>query len=271
MPFDTVHTELYADTHSNGTHQNIARVSLILEVLSAAGKKGLRLTDVMQKTKLKKTVVHRALAGLVCHGLANFEENSAHYFLGDRIFGWMEQAKERFGLSERIKPYMRSLADDVEDTCAFSILRGDEVICYARAEGSFPIRTLTLNVGARRPLGVGSGSLAIAAFLPEQRLAKLIAARRDERLYFNIDDERLLRNIAETRKVGYSLHEGLFAKDMGGLGVPVRNTAGDVVAAVSINALRSRLDADRLDILIPRIWREVALIEKDLGHLLDEL
>jgi len=271
MHFDIVQTELYADTQLNGTHQNIARTCLILEVLAASGKKGLRLTDVMQKTNLKKTVVHRALAGLVCHGLASFDNGSSLYFLGDRVFGWVEKGRERFGLAERIKPYMRSLADDVEEACIFCIMRGDEMICYARAEGSFPIRTLTLNVGARRPLGVGSGSVAIAAFLPEQRLAELVATRREERLYFGIDDEHLARNIAETRRLGYSLHEGLFAKDMAGLGVPVRNTAGNVVAAVSINALRSRIEADRLDTLLTRVWREVALIEKDLGHLLNEL
>lgn len=271
MHFNNVQTELYADIRQNGTHQNIARTCLILEALAASGKNGQRLTDVMQKTALKKTVVHRALAGLVCHGLASFDEGSSRYFLGDRIFGWTEKARERFGLAERIKPYIRSLADDVEDACIFCIMRGDEMICYARAEGSFPIRTLTLNVGARRPLGVGSGSVAIAAFLPERRLAELIATRREERLYFGIDDEHLLRNIAETRKLGYCLHEGLFAKDMAGLGVPVRKTSGAVVASVSINALRSRIETDRLEFLLARMAREVALIEKDLGHLLDEL
>jgi len=271
MQFESAKAELFADTQADGTHQNIARTCLILEVLAASGKKGLRLTDVMQKTELKKTVVHRALTGLVRHRLASFDKGSSRYFLGDRIFSWLEKAKERFGLAERVKPYIRSIADDVEDTCIFCIMRDDEMICYARAEGSFPVRTLTLHVGSRRPLGVGSGSLAIAAFLPEQRLVDLIATRREERLYFGIDDEYMLRNIAETRKRGYALHEGLFAKDMAGLGMPVRNTAGNVVAAISINALRSRLEANRLEILLPRMWQEVSLIEKDLGHLLDEL
>jgi DNA-binding IclR family transcriptional regulator len=227
--------------------------------------------DVIQKTKLKKTVVHRALTGLVRHGLASFDKSVSRYFLGDRIFGWMEKAKERFGLAERIKPYMRSLADDVEDTSIFCIMRGDDMICYARAEGNFPIRSLTLNLGARRPLGIGSGGVAIAAFLPKQRLAELIVTRREERLYFGIDDDRLLRNIKETRRLGYSLHEGLFAKDMAGLGVPVRNTKGEVVAAVSISALRSRIEAERLDTLLARTFQEVTVIEKELGHLLDEL
>ena len=271
MQYDSVQTELYADTGLNGTHQNIARTCLILEVLANSGKKGLRLTDVMQKTNLKKTVVHRALAGLVCHGLASFDEKSSLYFIGDRIFGWTEKAKERFGLAERVKPYLRSLADDLEDSCVFCIMRGDEMICYARAEGSFPIRTLTLNVGSRRPLGVGSGSLAIAAFLPEERLAELMVTRREDRQYFNVDDAHVLRCVADTRKLGYALHEGLFAKDMAGLGVPVRNSSGEVVASIAINALRSRMEADRRELLVARMRLEVSRIEADLGHLLDEL
>lgn len=271
MHFDSVRTELYADTNLSGTHQNIARTCLVLEVLADSGKKGLRLTDVMQKTNLKKTVVHRALAGLVCHRLASFDAAASRYFLGDRIFGWTEKAKERFGLAERVKPYLRSLADDLEDSCLFCIMRGDEMICYARAEGSFPIRTLTLNAGSRRPLGIGSGSLAIAAFLPEGRIAELMETRREERLYFGVDDEHVLRHIAETRKMGYALHEGLFAKDMAGLGVPVRNSSGEVVASIAINALRSRLEPDRRGPLVERMLLEVTRIENDLGHLLDEL
>jgi len=268
---DSAQAELCTGVNPSGVHQNIARTCLILEVLAIASKRGLRLTDVVQKTKLKKTVVHRALAGLVCYDLAIFDDRTSRYFIGDRIFGWTEKAKERFGLAERVKPYIRSLADVLEDTCLFCIMRGNEMICYARAEGSFPIRTLTLNAGTRRPLGVGSGGLAIAAFLSDERIAELLEIQREERQRFGVDDAHLLRGIAETRELGYAFHKGLFAEDMGGLAVPVRNSSGDVVASVTVNALRSRLEVDRRPAIAETLRREVARIEKDLGQLLDEL
>ena len=148
----------------------------------------------------------------------------------------------------------------------FCIMRGNEMICYARAEGSFPIRTLTLNAGTRRPLGVGSGGLAIAAFLSDERIAELLEIQREERQRFGVDDAHLLRGIAETRELGYAFHKGLFAEDMGGLAVPVRNSSGDVVASVTVNALRSRLEVDRRPAIAETLRREVARIEKDLAN-----
>ncbi len=256
---------------SDGTHQNISRTCLILEALAVSGKKGLRLTDVIQKTELKKTVVHRALTGLLQHGLVYHDNQSSHYFLGDRIFNWMMKAQNRFLIASRVKPYIESLAQDVEDTCLFSILRGDEMFCCFRAEGSFPVRTLTLSAGEKRPLGVGSGGVVLAAFLPEDRLDFIIESYREDRLRFNINDDLLQHNIIETRKNGYALHHGLFAADMLGLGFPVRNSLGEVVAAVAINALRSRLSKNRIAQIAPKVLQQIDFIEKELMFLLDEI
>ena len=49
-------------------------------------------------------------------------------------------------------------------------------ICSARALGDYPIKALTLDVGIRRPLGVGAGGLAILCALPEAEADEIIDA-----------------------------------------------------------------------------------------------
>ncbi|MGF6597668.1 hypothetical protein P3T23_002385 [Paraburkholderia sp. GAS448] len=86
------------------------------------------------------------------------------------------------------RPHLEALADKLEDTIYFVVRRGDFAVCYARAEGAFPIKTLTLRVGDRRPLGVGSSSLAIAAALSDDEVQRLLRDQRAEREPFRFTD-----------------------------------------------------------------------------------
>jgi DNA-binding IclR family transcriptional regulator len=259
------------DSTEDGRHQNIARATFALDALAAAGQTGLRLTDVTRITGLSKTVAHRCLAGLVAHSLAVYEPDNGRFFLGDRILAWVTQAQERFDLAERVKPHLRRLADKLTDTIYFLVRRGDEAICYGRAEGSFPIKTLTLNVGDRRPLGVGSGPLGIAAFLPDTEVERLIAQHSAAREKFRFSDDMLRSEIAQARKVGYSHMEGHLIKGMSGVGVPIRNESGIPVASMTVAAITPRLEPPRRLEVVARLKSEAALLETELRLLLGKL
>lgn len=261
----------YGSPSSEGAHQNISRAVMVLDALAAAGKNGLRQADLVRATGLQKSVMHRALAGLTAHGLAAQNEEETLFFLGDKILAWMHQAKDRFALADRIAPHLKALAGDLLDTVYFSILRKDDAVCYGREEGSFPIRTLTLEVGAVRPLGVGSGSLAILAFLPEKTIERVIAERVEERNPYGIDYETLRQNIKTTREKGYALHKGLFAEGMMGLGVPVLNSAGLCVGSLSTAAITERLSPPRLEGVVSRMQTEAERMNAELAEMLDEI
>ena len=261
----------YGPPSSTGAHQNISRAVMILDALAAAGKNGLRQADLVRATGLQKSVMHRALAGLTAYGLAAQNGEEPLFFLGDKILAWMHQSKDRFALADRIVPHLKSLAGDLLDTVYFSIIRNGDAVCYGREEGSFPIRTLTLEVGAVRPLGVGSGSLAILAFQPQETIERILAERAEERSAYGIDDAMLRQNIKTTREKGYALHKGLFAEGMMGLGVPVLNAAGECVGSLSTAAITERLSLPRLDSVVTRIQAEANRMSAELKEMLDEI
>lgn len=231
----------------------------------------MRQTDIVQTTGLQKSVVHRALAGLTAHGMAAFDEASGRFYLGDRMLAWMYQARERFALAERVMPHLKVLVKDLLDTMYFSIIRGDEAICFSREEGSFPVRALSLEVGAVRPLGVGSGSLAIFAFQPASFRERVIAEHAEARLKYNIDDATLIRNVQETREKGYALHKGLVFDRMKGLAVPVFGASGACTGALSTTAISERLAEPRLIEVAVRMQAEAEVMQERLGDLLDEI
>lgn len=259
------------DAAQSGEHRNVSRTALILDALAEAKSRGLRLTDVMNTTGLKKTVVHRALEGLVEHDMAFFDEDSSRFFLGDRLFRWVNTARERFVLADRVRPHVASLAAELHDNAYCMIRRGDRALCVGFAEGNFPIKSLTLKTGDMRPLGAGSGPLAILAGMPDDEVEAAIASTRAGRGEYGIDDETTRRRVAETRGQGYALHEGLYFKMMTGLAVPVRTLSGRCVASLGVVAVAARLEPPRLEEVAARIRREGERMEAELAPLLDEI
>lgn len=254
-----------------GPHQNIARAALALDALAKSGDRGLRLTDVSRQTGLSKTVTHRCLAGLLAHGLASYDESSNVFFLGDRILAWTRMAGQRYALVERIDPYLQEIAERSEDTAYFSVRRGDESVCYGRAEGSFPIKTLTLSVGDRRPLGIGSGSMAILAFLDDGEIARVMRTGRGARAAYPVSEALLGKLLRETQRVGFAQMENYFSAGMRGVGVPVRAPSGVAKAAFSLAAISERMLPPRTDELVTLLRASSERLTREMPELLAAL
>jgi len=154
--------------------------------LADAAHEGLRLSDVMRSTGLSNGTTHRLLEGLVEHGLADLKADSGRYFLGMKIFSWSKSASNRFGLAERVAPALQRLADQTNDTAYFMLRVDDDSLCLDCREGNFPIKTISVRVGNRWPLGVGAGGLALLAFLPDNDIAQIIRDHRIEREKFGV-------------------------------------------------------------------------------------
>jgi DNA-binding IclR family transcriptional regulator len=130
------------------------------------------------------------------------EAHSGRYFPGVNLAGLGAAASNRFGLARRAQPSMRRAAERTSDTVYLTLRVGDEAMCIGREEGAFPIKTLTLKVGDRRPLGVGAGSLALLAFLPADEMQRLLDISAPTAPAFGLDGATL-REMVETARCGF--------------------------------------------------------------------
>lgn len=161
---------------------------------------------------------------------------------------------------------MDRIAEATEDTVYLSIRSGDQAICVARRTGAFPIKTLTLEVGDSRPLGLGAGNLALLAALPDSECEQVIA--RNHALYQghpNFDAQSLREYVARTRAEGYALNYGLMMPEMAAIGVALRNPGGTVHAALSVAAIKTRMQDDRRAYIVGLLKKEAADIERMLA------
>lgn len=252
-----------------GEHQNTARLALVLETLAGAAVDGLRLSDVVETSGLSMAVTHRLLAGMVAYGLVDHDPETNRYFLGLKMLALTAAATERFGIARCADALMDGIARETGDTVYLSLPAGDNSVCVDRREGTFPIRTLTLNLGDRRPLGVGGGSMALLAFQSPGFIAGVMERDRPRRHSYGVDDAWLTAALAKARADGFAMNDGRLIQGMWAVGVPICRADGRAVAALSVAAITDRLSGDRLVRVADLLKTAAARIEADASVIIN--
>ena len=227
---------------------------------------GHRLSDLARAADLDKATTHRLLASLADEGLVELDPDTRRYRLGLELFVLGNAFLPRFDLRELAAGSLSRLAQETGDTVYLSIRQQLQAVCLDRREGAFPIKTLPLDIGSRRPLGIGAGSLAILAFEPDPLVERAIAAGRSERTAFGVfPDERIWQMVQATRQRGHAINPGETVTGMSAVGVPILNSAGNVRAAVSIAAISERLEGERRERAIALLQQEARTIAAGLS------
>ena len=226
---------------------SLRRGTALLRLLATAGPRGASLTDLAAQSGLPHPSAHRVLKQLQAEGLAEHNPASRRYRLGPLSFELGLAGSTMFDIRDLCEPAMRALASATADTVYLVTRSGFDAVCAHRLEGSFPIRTLVLEVGSRRPLGVGAGGLAILAAVPQEerqdiveRVAPLLAR------FGGLDAAHLLRACERTGSAGYSTITGTVNLGVSAVGRAFRNSLGHPVGALSVAAMSQRLPAERM-------------------------
>lgn len=245
-------------TKEESSVSSLHRAVQILRALAAGAEVGgQRVSDLAKTLSFTQATTHRLLQQLVDEGLVEQGSRDRRYALSLDFFALAARAGEAGGLRQRCRPALLRLGASLGDSVFLLVRAGFDAMCLDRWEGPFPIRSFTGDIGGRVPLGVGQGSMAILAHLPD--------AERDEVMRYNVPriralgalDEVYLRTEAsKARALGYvNTNTGLI-EGMAGVGVPVFDANGRVVAALSIGTLTARLAGERLQVVVQMLQRE---------------
>ena len=218
----------------------IQKVCAILRVL--AQRSPLRLTDIADTTSLNKATALRILNSLIEEGFVSRVTGAKTCELGQEARVMAVGARRSVDIAELAQPSLLRLSERSADTALLSVRSGVEALYLARSVGSHPLQPNYLQIGSRRPLGVGAGALALLVWLPDAEIEAVIEVivprlAKSPR----ITPKFLRERIAVARKVGHTVLLDAAFPGMGGVGVPVRDDAGEVVAALSIGAATDRI------------------------------
>jgi DNA-binding IclR family transcriptional regulator len=243
----------------------VDRLVAILQALSRVDVNGASVTEVALQAGLSKGTTHRLLTALVEVGFAFQDLNSKRYQLGSAAAAIGQSAGEHV-FRTAAQPALTRLALATGDTALASIREGSAAVCVARVVGSYPIRTLTLDIGDRRPLGVGAGSLAIMSALDDQKVEEaLLRNRRWLQDYQHFAKDEIIRSIATTRQQGFARNDGRIVAGMSAVAVAVIGRDKRVLGALSIAAIKERMDRKRVPELVALLKEECAALSEALA------
>jgi DNA-binding IclR family transcriptional regulator len=245
--------------------QSIERALLLLREIAAHNRTGSRLLDLATRTGLQRPTVHRMLKCLTLEGMVQQDPDTHRYYLGPMVFELGLTAAPRFNLRDICHPSMTRIADATGDTVFLTQRSGLDAVCVDRHEGTFPIKTFTLEIGVRRPLGVGTGSLAILSALPEEEAKSVISSNTPRLSEYGLTPTSLLSQVRRAQKLGYAVREMPTLAGVRSIGQAVHNHSGIAFAALSVSAISSRMTEKRVAELAILMKNETRLIEKQLA------
>jgi DNA-binding IclR family transcriptional regulator len=223
--------------------QTVDRALRLLKAVAASHPVGITLPDVVRDFGLDRTTAYRLMSSLVESGMLERDDRRI-YRLGLEAMQLGLAAMNRSPIVDRCRPFMQRLARKTEDTVFLVIRNGDYGHCVHCEEGVYPVKTLVLQVGGMRVLGIGSAGLTLLASLSDHAIEALYAKHSEEFKPHRLGLPKLRRLVAATRRQGYSESDGLVTEGVGAVG---RSFAASTTAraAVSVAAISSRMSEDR--------------------------
>lgn len=261
------------NTDDGGPMKGAQAVDRALSLLSMVGRhaeRGVGLTDLVMQTGSNKPTVRRLLLALMRAGLVDQDPDTRRYYLGEEAYVLGSLSSRRFGLLQMAQDGLRRVSRRTEDSSFLSVRRDSFSLCLYREEGTWPVRTHALQAGFEHPLGIGAGSLAMLAALPDEEINQILVMNADfiASKYPMVTEADLRQGVELTRSNGFSLNPGLIIANSWGVGVAIRNPDGSVAGALSIAAIDSRLRPERQPELAQLLREEVGRIEARIGEMM---
>ncbi|MCW2722358.1 IclR family transcriptional regulator [Pseudonocardia sp.] len=207
-------------------HSGIGVLDKAVGVLRAAAAEPCGLAELCERTGLPRATAHRLAVGLEVHGLL-YRGCDGRWRPGPTLAELAAGGVDP--LLEAAASVLPRLRDITGESIQLYRREGVQRLCVATAEPSSGLRD-TVPVGSRLPMTAGSGAKVLAAWAePAVQRAILSEATFGERVLLDVRRRGWAQSVAE-RETGVA-----------SVSAPVRDGAGQVVAAVSVSGPVERI------------------------------
>jgi len=217
--------------------------------------------EVATRLGVARSTGYRYLQSLVANRYLE-EAPGGGFRLGLRILELARLARRTYGLSEVAGPVLVELAATVHETALLTRRVGDLVVCLDRAESETHRARISYERGSTLPVNAGASALVLLAWTsPDEARAVLESTPLRRFTSATLTEvEPLMARLAQIRQDGYSLSRAELDDDVLGVAAPIRDGDGQVIAAVSIAAVASRVSAEFEQEIIQRVRAAAELI-----------
>lgn len=252
------------NTMASNSGQTLTRAINVLRSVASGQSGGMRLTDIALATGLDKSTVHRIIKYLMSEGMLAKQQRRNNYRLGPLLFELGLCALPKNNLTDLCYQQLHALSEHTQDTVFLLQRSGWDAVCVARFEGTYPIKTLTMGVGERHPLGVGAGGMAILASLDDSQINDIVKAVANRLPRYGLSPHMLHNDVASTRQLGYACNHDAVAKEVVGVGVPLYGPNVQVVGGLFVASFSQRMNEERVSEVGAHLLEVAAELNREL-------
>lgn len=244
--------------------QTLARGLAVIRAFDA-DRPELTLSEVARETGLTRAAARRFL--LTLSDLGYVRADGRRFALTPRVLELGFAYLSSMSLPEVAQPHLERLVAEVQESTSVAVLDGADVVYVSRVATSRIMR-VAINIGTRFPAAITSMGRVLLAGLPPGELdARLASVELESRTQYSITDEKRLRaELDRVRSQGWAFVDQELEEGLRSIAVPIRESAGKVVASLNVSSTTSRttLDSARR-VLLPPLLATAARIEADLA------
>ena len=208
------------------------------------------VAELSQALGLHRSIVYRILCTFEQRGIVSRSDTGGHYRLGLRLVELANVVLANMDLRQVARPVMERLVRETGEAAFLTVVSEDASVCIEKVDSLQPLRSM-LTIGDHSPLHAGASNKLLLAYLPADTVDELIAGGLEPITPRTIADAtRLREDLAKIREQGWAYTVGELTPDVAAISVPLRDSNGTVVAALSIAGLASRFSEDGLPALI---------------------
>jgi DNA-binding IclR family transcriptional regulator len=199
--------------------------------------------EVAQALDIARPTAYRVLDVLEQERLIQRSTDGRSFLLHPEA-GSMQDKWSAFVL--QMKPVMQGIASRTGNAVFLVRQEGHELVCLHREIGSHAVQILSLQVGARSPLGVGAAGIAILSVLKPRQLHDVLERNAATYMeYGNIRPSTIRKLVENCHARGYSVVGNYMLHGVLAVGRSIPATATRPVTAISVTAPHERMPLPR--------------------------
>jgi DNA-binding IclR family transcriptional regulator len=240
------------------------RVLTLLEYL--ADVKTASFGAIVNDLKLPNSSAHQLLQTVLHRGFIEFEESTRSFRLGFRLWEVAQSYAIEEDLVTLAQPLMDELTATTTETVQLAKLDGLENVYLAISESPHPMKLVSA-VGMRLSShATGLGKVLLGGLSDAELERRLEGVQLEKYTDSTITDhQRLIAEVRRARARGYGEDNGEYVLGCRCVAMPVHDSRGDVVAALSVSVPSPRYNQKVARDVRNALRDTVSRLEKRLG------
>jgi IclR family pca regulon transcriptional regulator len=226
---------------------SLARGLAVIQAFSQRQRE-LTVSQISAKTGFSRAAVRRCLYTLAKLGFAG-SDDGRYFHLRPRVLALGHSYISSMPLAAMAQPVLENVSHILHESCSIATLDRTDIVYIARANVT-RIMSIDLVVGSRLPAFCTSMGRVLMAELPAEKLDEFLARvefkRHTERTVASA--ERLRQILRVVQRNGYCIVDQELESGLRSMAVPIRDSAGRVVAALNVGAHAQRVSIQDLQV-----------------------